>query len=529
MAIKGSLSEASLPDVIQLLTYSNKSGCLSVTDGRNFANVFIKDGKIICATMLNRKTRLGDILLTKKIIDDETLSRALKVQKSEKKKRIGEILIEIGAITEGVLKNELKIQIEHTIFNMLTWEDGYFNFEADLLPPPEEYTIKLSAQELLLDGARRIDEWQQIENKMPSFETVLVRKGDTENISLTAEEKKIMELIDGSRSIDDVIKVSKFGFFGTSRIIYGLLSASLLVEPEKKLECEKVTSDISECKNLGFAFYKTGMYNEAEREYNKILEVNNNDPEALFYLGLIQLARGNHDVSRINLLKSYGQEKRVSVLVNLAYVCIKSELYEEAIEYFEHAGDSASDNIKIKCNVGIAFYEVGNLDGAAKIFKEIIEKSPEIITPYIYLPIIYLKQGNSEASKSLLNDAIDRFPRFPVFKNNLAVLYESVDEAGEAEKLYRQALEVAPRNEPICRNLADFYYDVQILGAAKELYEKISDDKRDWRILFRLGNIYLRQGDQGKALSLWEQARQLNPSEKIIVQNIELLQKSGGE
>ncbi|GAH98315.1 unnamed protein product, partial [marine sediment metagenome] len=136
---------------------------------------------------------------------------------------------------------------------------------------------------------------------------------------------------------------------------------------------------------------------------------------------------------------------------------------------------------------------------------------------------------NSEASKSLLNDAIDRFPRFPVFKNNLAVLYESVDEAGEAEKLYRQALEVAPRNEPICRNLADFYYDVQILGAAKELYEKISDDKRDWRILFRLGNIYLRQGDQGKALSLWEQARQLNPSEKIIVQNIELLQKSGGE
>jgi Flp pilus assembly protein TadD len=129
----------------------------------------------------------------------------------------------------------------------------------------------------------------------------------------------------------------------------------------------------------------------------------------------------------------------------------------------------------------------------------------------------------------LLNDAIDRFPRLAVFKNNLAVLYENIDKAGEAEKLYRQALETTPRDELICRNLADFYYEAQILGAAKELYEKISIDKRDWQILFRLGNIHLRQGDQDNALHLWVQARDLNPSERTITQNIELLQKSDGK
>ncbi|MCK4756502.1 tetratricopeptide repeat protein, partial [candidate division WOR-3 bacterium] len=136
---------------------------------------------------------------------------------------------------------------------------------------------------------------------------------------------------------------------------------------------------------------------------------------------------------------------------------------------------------------------------------------------------------NSEESASLLNDAIDRFPRLAVFKNNLAVLYENIDKAGEAEKLYRQALETTPRDELICRNLADFYYEAQILGAAKELYEKISIDKRDWQILFRLGNIHLRQGDQDKALHLWVQARDLNPSERTVTQNIELLQKSDGK
>ena len=81
MAIKGSLSEAALADVIQLLTFSLKSGCLSVTDGKDFGNIFIKDGKIIHATILNRKYRLGDSMVVKHVIDEETLSRALEIQK----------------------------------------------------------------------------------------------------------------------------------------------------------------------------------------------------------------------------------------------------------------------------------------------------------------------------------------------------------------------------------------------------------------------------------------------------------------
>ena len=84
MAIKGSLAEAALSNVIQLLTISLKSGCLSVTDGKNFGNIFIEDGKIIYATILNRKRRLGDILILKGDIDNNTLVRALDIQKNQK-------------------------------------------------------------------------------------------------------------------------------------------------------------------------------------------------------------------------------------------------------------------------------------------------------------------------------------------------------------------------------------------------------------------------------------------------------------
>lgn len=530
MAIKGSLTEASLSDVIQLLAYSGKSGCLSVTDARNFGNIFIRDGKIIYATIINREQRLGDILVMKKLIDEETMVRALEIQKSEKKKRrFGEILVDIGAISKEMLEKELKAQIEQVIFTLLTWETGYFNFEADLLPLAKEYTVQLSAQDILLEGARRIDEWKTIEGKMPPFETVLSRKADvaTEEVSLTSNEKKILESVDGTRSIDDILKISEFDFFETCRIIYGLYSAGFFEKPEKPSESTKITGDITEHKNLGFAFYKTEMYDEAEREFTKMLEIESNNTEALFYLGLIELRRGNYEAARQNLLKASEVERVPSIFTNLGYVCAKLQLYDEAIEYLSQARNLATDSLKAKCNLGITFYYKGDLNMSSQIFREVIAEAPETITPYIYLPLIYLQQEKSDESVQVLQDAIDRFPRFTMFKNNLAVVYEGIGKPEEAEKLFRQALETNPRDERICRNLADFYYEAQILGAAKELYEKIPDDKRDWKILFNLGNIYLRQGDSSKALKYWEMARELDPAEEIITRNIEVLKKSG--
>jgi tetratricopeptide (TPR) repeat protein len=528
MAIKGSLSEASLPDVIQLLTYSLKSGCLSVTDGKNFGNIFIKDGKIIYATILNRKQRIGDILVLKREIDNETLSRALEIQKKEKKKRLGEILVEIGAISKEILESELKNQIEQTIFTMLTWESGYFNFEADLLPSKEEHTVNLSPQELLLEGARQIDEWRKIENKLPPFESVLVPKGDAESVPLTEHEKKIIDLIDGSRSIDDTLKLSEFDFFETCRIIYGLLSAGLIEKPEKPREVKKATGDISEYKNLGFAFYKTEMFDEAKREYNKILEIDSNNAEALLFLGLIELTKNNHENAKEYFLKALETEKRFSVLNDLGYICIQLKLFDDAITYLNEALELEPENLKVKCNLGIALYNQGSFDEAGNFFKEVIEKSPEYVTPYIYLPIIYSKRDDTDSAINLLIDAIDKFPRSGFLKNNLAVLYECLDKHENAEKLYRQALEADPQNAVLCMNLADFYYETQILGAAKELYEKIPEEERDWQILFKLGNIYLRQGDSNQALNFWQKAKELNPEEEVITRNIELLQKSSG-
>lgn len=527
MAIKGSLAEATLSDVIQLLSLSLKSGCLSVTDGKNFGNIFIRQGKIIYATLLNRKLRLGDILIAKRIIDQDMLERALEQQKRDRK-RLGEILIQNGSVKPETINAELRELINETIFTMLTWETGYFNFEADLLPSADEFTVELSPQEILLEGARRIDEWHKIENKIPSFDNVLQIKSDAVTVALTESEQKIMALIDGNRTIDEILKLSEFDFFETCRIIYGLLSAGLLEKPAKPATIQKNIGNITEYKNLGFAFYKTEMFEEAQREYRKVLEIDPLDAEALFYSSLIECRLGNYPAMKELLMQANQPESRFSVLNNLGFAAAKTGNHEEARRYLEAALKQSPDYPKALCNLSIVHYLCGDFNAAAETFNRLIEKYPELMIPYHYLPIIRYKQGDLPAAIDLLRAGIEKFPRLSSLKNNLALIYESIDKPEEAEKYYRQALEDNPRNEKIIRNLADFYYEAQILGAARELYDEIPEPQRDWEIYFKLGNIFLRQGDMESALQNWERARQLNPEEKLISKNIEILQKTRG-
>ncbi len=530
MAIKGSLTEASLPDVIQLLTYSLKSGCLSVTDGKNFGNIFIKNGKIIYATILNSKERLGDILVLKNKIDNEVLSRALEIKKSNKQKKLGEILIELGAIDEETLTRVLKEQIEQTIFTMLTWEKGYFNFEADLLPKPGQFTVELSAQELLLEGARQIDEWRKIENKLPPFETPLVKKENVDNVPFTEQESKIMALVDGIRSIDEILKLSDYDFFETCRTIYGLLSAGFLEKPKTPVVKKNTAAgDISEYKNLGFAFYKTEMFEEAIREYNRVLEIKPDEPEALLFLGLIAIIHKDYEGAQDYLERSLKAKKRLSTLLALAFVYNKLGDPDKALELLNQAKELAPDNLKLQCAFGICYFKKNDYNMATQFFNSLKENSLEFVTPYIYLAYIKAQQGDIAGAAKILTEAIDKFPRNAFLKNNLAVLYEENNQPEEAERLYREALENEPYNYMVCKNFAGFYYEAQILGAAKELYERIPESDADWQVLFNLGNIYLRQGNAEQALELWEKAKKLAPDREIVLRNIELLKQSSGK
>src|SRR3954462_150822 len=128
MAIKGSLKEASLPDVLQLLAMGKKTGCLAVTHRSNFGYIYFDKGRITYASIVNRRDRIGDMLVKAGSITAEQRQGANDATSRQRHKRIGDLLVDLGHISRDALHEHVRVQIEEAVYLLFTWHEGSFNF-----------------------------------------------------------------------------------------------------------------------------------------------------------------------------------------------------------------------------------------------------------------------------------------------------------------------------------------------------------------------------------------------------------------
>src|SRR3954471_6402838 len=192
MAIKGSLKEASLPDVLQLLSMGKKTGCLAVTHRNNFGYIYFDKGLISYASIVNRRDRIGDILMKAGVITQVQLEAAINAQALHRDKRIGDLLVAQGAVKREQLHAQIRVQIEEAVYYLFTWMQGTFNFESDVRPEEQDFLVSINPESLLLEGARRVDEWTLIEKKIPAFDLVFDvdrKKLEESKVELTREQE----------------------------------------------------------------------------------------------------------------------------------------------------------------------------------------------------------------------------------------------------------------------------------------------------------------------------------------------------
>ena len=178
MAIKGSLKEASLPDVVQLLFLGRRTGCLSVASDRNFGSVWFDEGWITFASMVSRTDRIGERLVAAGKVSIEHLEEAIASQAAMPGRRIGEILVHLGRVTAGDLADELRRQVEETVYTLFAWTSGTFSFEVTPQAEAPKANLRLNPEGLLLEGARRVDEWSVIAKKITTVDAVYALEGE---------------------------------------------------------------------------------------------------------------------------------------------------------------------------------------------------------------------------------------------------------------------------------------------------------------------------------------------------------------
>jgi len=235
MALRGNLRDFSLPDVFQLVTFSRKTGVLRIARADGAAgSVWFRDGDVFFASSNWHSDPLGERLVKSQSITPQALKRAIEIRSEEPEdgRRIGQILIDEGYITDRVLEQFVSDQIQDTIFDLMRWDEGDFDFEAMPEVVEEDIGLAVSIENVVMEGSRRLEEWTRIKKKIPSTDVVFkmaTAPGEgTFEIALKPAEWQLLLLVDGSRSVAELAQVTNRTDFEVARVLYGLFSAGLL-------------------------------------------------------------------------------------------------------------------------------------------------------------------------------------------------------------------------------------------------------------------------------------------------------------
>jgi len=185
MGLEGNLKDFDLSDILQLIHMGKKTGALEVVTDTESGVIFFAEGTAVHA-------------VAQDLSGDEAVNRILR------------------------------------------WRQGHFVFKPEATTNYK--SIKTPLQHLVLDAARQIDEWQDIQKLIPNLELVPAIEENpaagTEDIKLQPNEWRILAIIDGNKNIRDLIREGHLGDFETCKILYGLISSGLVkaLPPPKPVE-----------------------------------------------------------------------------------------------------------------------------------------------------------------------------------------------------------------------------------------------------------------------------------------------------
>ncbi len=536
MAIKGSLKEASLPDVLQLLAMGKKTGCLSVTHRNNFGSIYFDKGRICYAAIVNRRDRLGDILLKSGAITPMQLEEAIEAQAKERDKRLGEILVGLGIISRNDLHAQIRLQIEEAVYFLFTWTQGTFNFEADIRPEEQDFLVMINPESLLLEGARRVDEWSLIEKKVPSFDIVFdldLKRLEQSGAKLTQEQTVLLPLIDARRDVLALIEDSGLVEFQVGKALYGLSTAGFLHRVGKSRAPDVIAPDarVEEHRNLGMAFYKTGMLDEAEREFRRVVELRASDMHARFFLGLVHLRLARWD-DAVSDFEHAAQQRGATpaVLHNLAFAFERKGEPAKAREALREAVRRGGDlDARVHTSLGVLALRDGDLSAAQASFltaRPLYAGRAPSPAWFHYAALTFALAGKADESIALLQEGAEAYPHSAVLHNNLSVVLERVGRHQESLASAERGVSEDAGIAQLHKNIGDAHYRVGLFDEAYDAYQRAVkfNDTLGPDVWLKLGNIRLKRHEPDEAIKCWEHALQLDPANQIARKNIEAAQ-----
>jgi hypothetical protein len=270
VALKGTLKDFGIAEILQLIGQQAKSGVLHLESRDDVIHIAMADGSVVRAETAGRKARdkLGTLLVRADLISQAQLDEALEVQKRTLR-RLGDILVELKFVTVEQLREMTALQTTETVYKLFHWKSGTYAFEPGDVEWDPETVTPIRAESVLMEGFRQVDEWPLVRKRISSSEMTFERirslepepasqgsveqdveeafealsigatrdEGDHDraDLALGRIERRVHELVQPNRTVERIVDLSRFGEFETCKALQNLVNLGYLraVEPTR--------------------------------------------------------------------------------------------------------------------------------------------------------------------------------------------------------------------------------------------------------------------------------------------------------
>ena len=232
MALKGNLRDFSITQLLNLISMARKTGTLILEREPEQIYISFREGKLSYARNGKDSAGLTMVLYRARKLNASQVRIINEKAAGMSDKELGLLLINSNLLSQREILTSLQLYYLSMFNRLFTWSEGLFRFDNELLPPKDKITVRINLENLIIEGTRKMREWEQLQDEIPSRDMALKfrdRPGvNLRNLNLNVEEWKVISFINPKNTIHQIAKATNKNDLEIRRIIYSFIQAGLV-------------------------------------------------------------------------------------------------------------------------------------------------------------------------------------------------------------------------------------------------------------------------------------------------------------
>lgn len=228
MALTGTLKDFGIAEILQLIGTQKKTGVLTLEDQQHRAEIDFSDGMVVGARGGTAGLTLEDRLVRSELITDSQRIEAERKVK-ETLKPLTAVLISENMVEPRTLRETIALHISEIVFETFAWKSGTYAFEQNFIQWDKQLVSPMSAESIMMDGLRIFDETPTVMKAIASLDDKYVpslKAGPSRTLSIEAQ--NVFNLLDGQRTVKDVILRARIPRFEVLKHLAKMLTSGLI-------------------------------------------------------------------------------------------------------------------------------------------------------------------------------------------------------------------------------------------------------------------------------------------------------------